>query len=67
MQLFFMMGRAPSPGAVDNLNSTCIAVSIAQYFAAACGGSAALRHTRLIVLSTDGEEIRATRGDPLRG
>jgi hypothetical protein len=57
LQLFFMMSRAPSPGAGDNLNSTCMAVSVAHHFWAARGGPAALRYTRLIVLSTDGEEI----------
>jgi aminopeptidase YwaD len=57
LQLFFMMGRKPSPGAGDNLNSTSMNAQIAKYFKEERVGGVPLRHTRLVVLSTDGEEI----------
>jgi hypothetical protein len=56
-QLFFMMSRKLSPGAGDNLNSTSMGTIIAKYFKDERQGNAPLKHTRLIVLSTDGEEI----------
>jgi hypothetical protein len=57
LQLFFMISSAPSPGAGDNLNSTFMAASIAQYFHSERSKAFPLKHTRLILLSTDGEEI----------
>jgi len=57
LQLFFMMSREPSPGAGDNLNSTSMNAVVAKYFREEREVGAGLRHTRLIVLSTDGEEI----------
>jgi aminopeptidase YwaD len=56
-QLFFMMSKAPSPGAGDNLNSTSMLASIAQYFHSERENGSPLKNTRLIFLSTDGEEI----------
>jgi len=57
LQLFFMMSSAPSPGAGDNLNSSSMLASIAQYFHAERGKGAPLKTTRLVFLSADGEEI----------
>jgi hypothetical protein len=57
LQLFFMMSKRKSPGAGDNLNSTSMNAGIAGYFRGERTAGAPLRHTRLIVLSTDGEEI----------
>ena len=57
LQLFFMISKAPSPGAGDNLNSTSMVASIAQYFRSERGNGSPLKHTRLVLLSTDGEEI----------
>jgi aminopeptidase YwaD len=57
LQLFFMMSKVPSPGAGDNLNSTFMIASIAQYFQSERSKASPLKHTRLILLSTDGEEI----------
>jgi aminopeptidase YwaD len=56
-QLFFMMSHVSSPGAGDNLNSTSMVISIARYFQSARSKGSPLNHTRLILLSTDGEEI----------
>jgi aminopeptidase YwaD len=57
VQLFFMMSGTPSPGAGDNLNATSMGSEIAGYFRREKSGGTPLRHTRLIVLCTDGEEI----------
>ncbi len=57
LQLFFMMSGAQSPGAGDNLNSTSMVAALAQYFHSERRNGTPLRHTRLILLSTDGEEI----------
>jgi aminopeptidase YwaD len=57
LQLFFMMSNSPSPGAGDNLNSTSMSTVIARYFKEERKGDAPLQNTRLIILSTDGEEI----------
>ena len=57
LQLFFMMSSKPSPGAGDNLNSTSILATIAEYFHSQRSNSSPLKHTGLIFLSTDGEEI----------
>jgi Zn-dependent M28 family amino/carboxypeptidase len=57
LQLFFMMSSSSSPGAGDNLNSTSMVATIAQYFHSERSGGLPLKHTRLILLSTDGEEI----------
>jgi aminopeptidase YwaD len=56
-QLFFMMSKDPSPGAGDNLNSTSMLACIAQYFRSEQENESPLRNTRLVFLSTDGEEI----------
>ncbi len=57
LQLFFMMSKVPSPGAGDNLNSISMVASIARYFQLERSKVSLLKHTRLILLSTDGEEI----------
>lgn len=57
LQLFLMMSRRPSPGAGDNLNSTSMNIEIARYFARRKDSEEQLQNTRLVVLSTDGEEI----------
>jgi aminopeptidase YwaD len=57
LQLFFMMSRHPSPGAGDNLNSTSMIGEIAKHFREERSSGLGLKQTRLIVLSTDGEEI----------
>jgi hypothetical protein len=57
LQLFFMMGRAQSPGAGDNLNGTSMAATLGGYFLRERANGVPLQHTRLILLSTDGEEI----------
>ena len=57
LQLFFMMSSRPSPGAGDNLNSTSMISEIARYFREERNGGTPLRRTRLILLSSDGEEI----------
>lgn len=54
--LFFFISTKASPGAGDNLNGSSIALHIGKYFAGKKESGAALKHTRLIVLSTDGEE-----------
>ena len=57
LQLFLMMSRQPSPGAGDNLNSTSLNIEVAKFFAGNRDSQKQLQKTRLIVLSTDGEEI----------
>jgi Zn-dependent M28 family amino/carboxypeptidase len=57
LQLFFMMGSAKSPGAGDNLNATSLAAALGSHFMGERNRGFPLRHTRLILLSTDGEEI----------
>lgn len=54
--LFFFISNKASPGAGDNLNGSSIALHIGNYFAEQKKHGAALNNTRLIVLSTDGEE-----------
>ena len=57
LQLFFMMSSSRSPGAGDNLNSTSMVGAIAQHFHSERRNGLPLKHTGLILLSTDGEEI----------
>jgi aminopeptidase YwaD len=57
LQLYFMMAGAKSPGAGDNLNGTSMIAGLGEYFRGERGHGRPLRHTRLVVLSTDGEEI----------
>jgi aminopeptidase YwaD len=54
--LYFLVPRIPSPGAGDNLNACAMAIKIAEHFAAQRQAGCPLRHTRLVFLSTDGEE-----------
>jgi aminopeptidase YwaD len=57
LQLFLMMSRRPSPGAGDNLNSTSMNIEVAKHFTRCKDSDKQLQNTRLVVLSTDGEEI----------
>lgn len=50
--LFFFVSKEVSPGAGDNLNGSSIAIHALKHFAE----TNILKHTRLIALSTDGEE-----------
>ncbi len=52
--LFRYYGRDASPGASDNLVSSLMLVKLAELFKTGVAG--ALSHTRIIFLSTDGEE-----------
>ncbi|MEZ4627086.1 MAG: M28 family peptidase [Eubacteriales bacterium] len=54
--LFFFVSHQPSPGAGDNLNGSSIAYHLGKFFADRKSQGNALKYTRLIVLSTDGEE-----------
>ncbi len=54
--MYGLITRTPSPGAGDNLNASVMAVKVAEHFAAQRRQGTPLQHTRLIVLSTDGEE-----------
>jgi aminopeptidase YwaD len=54
--LYFLITRIPSPGAGDNLNASVIAIKIAEYFYHQKQNDKSLKNTRLIFLSTDGEE-----------
>ena len=56
-QLYFMMSTAKSPGAGDNLNGSSMIADLGEYFRDARIDGFPLRHTRLVLLSTDGEEI----------
>jgi aminopeptidase YwaD len=55
--LYFVIARTPSPGAGDNLNASAIAIQVAQHFATRKQTDTPLQHTRLVLLSTDGEEV----------
>jgi hypothetical protein len=55
--LFFFSTNRPSPGAGDNLNATSLAMTVAEYFYGERQRGNPLAHTRLVVLSTDGEEV----------
>jgi aminopeptidase YwaD len=54
--LYFLVTGIPSPGAGDNLNACAMAIKIAEHFAAQRQSGNPLGHTRLVFLSTDGEE-----------
>jgi aminopeptidase YwaD len=57
IQLYFFLGKDGTPGAGDNMIATAIAMKTAGIFGkAGKKKKAALRHTRLIVLSFDAEE-----------
>lgn len=56
LPLFFFISTKASPGAGDNLNGSSIAIHIGKYFADRKKNGMALNNTRLILLSTDGEE-----------
>jgi aminopeptidase YwaD len=57
LQLFIMMSRDPSPGAGDNLNASSMLAALGRYFRAEREKGAPLERTRIVLLSTDGEEI----------
>ncbi len=52
LPLYFFFTDVPSPGAGDNLLGSAICITMAKHFS-----GEKLRHTRLILLSTDAEEI----------
>jgi hypothetical protein len=55
--MYFFMSKEITPGAGDNMVATAMAIKLAQLFRQAReDGSDILRHTRLILLSTDAEE-----------
>ena len=55
--LVFFLGKKGTPGAGDNMIATAIALKIAELFKReGKKGRAALRHTRLVILSFDAEE-----------
>ena len=54
--LYFVITRLQSPGAGDNLNSTSMAITSGVHFSLRRKSGTPLRHTRIIILSTDGEE-----------
>jgi len=54
--IFFIITRIPSPGAGDNLNASMMVIATAVHFDLQKQKGAPLNHTRLIFLSTDGEE-----------
>ena len=57
IQYYFFKNQKGSPGAGDNLISTVMSMKIGQKFALSKETSCSpLQHTRLIILSTDGEE-----------
>ncbi|MCL5021401.1 MAG: hypothetical protein M1339_07065, partial [Bacteroidetes bacterium] len=55
--LYSIITRLQSPGAGDNLNSTAMAITAAVHFDLRRKKGAPLKHTRIVVLSTDGEEV----------
>lgn len=55
--LYYAVTRLQSPGAGDNLNSTAIAITAAVHFDLRRKKGSPLKNTRVIVLSTDGEEV----------
>ncbi len=57
LPLFFMVTNTPSPGAGDNLNSTFLAAAVMRHFQKERKDHRSLQQTRLICLTTDGEEI----------
>jgi aminopeptidase YwaD len=57
LPLYFLITRIPSPGAGDNLSASVIAIKVAEYFHSRKLIKPPLKHTRLVFLSTDGEEV----------
>jgi hypothetical protein len=57
LQLYFMMAKAKSPGAGDNLNAVSMITGLGEHFRSERGDGRPLHHTRIVFLSTDGEEI----------
>ena len=58
LQLYFMMGKAKSPGAGDNLNADLDDRGARRLLPRASAPTGVpLQHTRIVLLSTDGEEI----------
>ncbi len=55
--LYTLITRLQSPGAGDNLNSTAMAITAGVHFDLRRKKGSPLKHTRIIVLSTDGEEV----------
>lgn len=55
--LYTAISRLQSPGAGDNLNSTAMAITAGVHFDLLRKKGSPLKHTRIIILSTDGEEV----------
>jgi hypothetical protein len=55
--VFFLITRRPSPGAGDNLNSCAMVIKTAEHFANEKRNGRPLTGTRLVFLTTDGEEV----------
>jgi aminopeptidase YwaD len=55
--LYTVITRLQSPGAGDNLNATAMAITAAVHFSLKRKKGTPLKNTRLIILSTDGEEV----------
>ena len=56
LPLFFFISTKVSPGAGDNLNGSSIALHVGKFFVQKVTSRPTLKHTRLIIISTDGEE-----------
>lgn len=57
LPLWRFMGDDVSPGAGDNLISSCMSVELARFYASRRHRSEPLKHTRLIFASFDAEEV----------
>lgn len=56
-RLWFFVAKNHSPGCGDNLISSCLLVEVAHYFFWKKQSGKGLKHTRLIFVSFDGEEV----------
>lgn len=56
MKLWHFAGKEGTPGAGDNLAASVLGVQLARYFKQSAVQGNALRHTRLVCASFDGEE-----------
>lgn len=56
LKLWRLIGKESSPGAGDNLISSCLLTELAHYFSWKKGNGEGLKSTRLVFASFDGEE-----------
>jgi len=56
LPLFFFVLKKECPGAGDNANGTSIALAVGRHFSREKTEGYTLRNTRIVILSTDGEE-----------